>query len=78
MALTWEYYPSNLMTDVEDKVLPAPPLAQAAVALKEESAEQRSGGEWPLQSASGTDKRLHRRHFTLKNSSAGHFRGAAF
>lgn len=63
MALTWEYYPSCLVTDAEDDRL-ARRWHKRRLCQRGKSATQRSEGEWPLQSASGTDKRLHKRYFT--------------
>lgn len=51
MALTWEYYPSSLMTNGEDDGLARLWLEQPAVQEKRGHAVTGEGGEWPVSSA---------------------------
>lgn len=72
MALTWEYYPSSLMTNVEDDGLARLWLKQPVV-LERECYHRGVGGEWPVSSAAclaSSDHKLWKQtcHFKKKRS----------
>ena len=62
MALTWEYYPSSLMTNVEDDGLARLWLEQPVVLERRGNAVMETWGEWPVSCAAcltdGDDNKL--------------------